>query len=61
MPFLGELPLHLAIRVGADEGNPVVAVAPDSAQARPFFEIAAGVLGRLDQGAAKPPPRIVFV
>ena len=61
VPFLGELPLHLAIRVGADEGNPVVAVAPDSAQARPFFEIAAGVLERLDQGAAKPPPRIVFV
>lgn len=61
VPFLGELPLHLAIRVGSDAGRPVVAADPGGPQARPFFDIAAAVLERLEQEAAKPPPRIVFV
>ena len=61
VPFLGELPLHLAIREGSDAGAPVVAADPGGPQAQPFFDIAAAVLAALDKGAVKPPPRIVFV
>ncbi|MFT3811143.1 MAG: iron-sulfur cluster carrier protein ApbC [Micropepsaceae bacterium] len=61
VPFLGEIPLHLAIRTGSDDGAPVVAADPGGPQARPFFDIAARVLEGLDKGAVKPPPRIVFV
>ncbi len=61
VPFLGELPLHLAIRVGSDEGAPVVAADPGGSQAKPFFDIAAAALARLEQAIAKPPPRIVLI
>ena len=61
VPFLGELPLHLAIRVGSDDGAPVVAADPGGPQARPFFDIAAAVLAGLERATVKPPPRIVFV
>ena len=40
LPFLGEIPLNLDIRVAADGGAPIVASKPDSAQARAFHAIA---------------------
>lgn len=61
VPFLGEIPLHLAIRVGSDAGAPVVAADPGGPQAKAFFDIAAATLAALEKGTAKPPPRIVFV
>jgi len=61
VPFLGEIPLHLAIRVGSDAGAPVVTADPGGPQARAFFDIAAATLAQLEKGAVKPPPRIVFV
>lgn len=61
VPFLGEVPLHLSIRVGSDAGTPVVVSDPGSAQARAFFDIAAATLAQLEKGTVKPPPRIVFV
>lgn len=61
VPFLGELPLHLAIRTGSDDGAPIVAADPGGALAKPFFDIAAAALERLEHHVAKPPPRIVFV
>ncbi len=61
VPFLGEIPLHLSIRVGSDSGAPVVAADPGGPQAKAFFDIAAATLARLETGATKPLPRIVFV
>ncbi len=61
VPFLGEIPLHLAIRVGSDAGAPVVAADPGGPQAKAFFDIAAATLAQLEKGAVKPPPRIVFI
>ncbi|MGI8841230.1 MAG: Mrp/NBP35 family ATP-binding protein [Caulobacteraceae bacterium] len=40
VPFLGEIPIDLALRAGADEGRPLVATAPGSPVARAFVEIA---------------------
>jgi ATP-binding protein involved in chromosome partitioning len=39
-PFLGEIPIDIALRQGGDDGRPLVAAAPDSASARVFMEIA---------------------
>ena len=61
VPFLGEIPIDVALRQACDDGRPLVATAPDTAAARVFLEIAEKVAARLDQGGAlKPPPRIVF-
>jgi ATP-binding protein involved in chromosome partitioning len=38
--LLGELPLDARIREEADGGTPTVVAAPDSARARPYFEMA---------------------
>jgi ATP-binding protein involved in chromosome partitioning len=46
LEFLGELPLDPETRMAADEGMPVVARAPESAQARAFVEIARQVAAR---------------
>jgi ATP-binding protein involved in chromosome partitioning len=43
VPFLGEIPLDVAIRVGGDSGKPVAAVSPDSPYARPFKTLAQSV------------------
>lgn len=40
VPFLGAIPLDVAIRVGGDNGQPVTALAPDSPYALPFKTIA---------------------
>jgi ATP-binding protein involved in chromosome partitioning len=63
VPFLGEVPLDIAIRVNSDEGRPVVANLADSAHAGAFLEIARRVAETLETGApgAKPVPRIRFL
>lgn len=40
VPFLGEVPLDMAIRVSGDEGQPVPASHPDSMHSEPFEKIA---------------------
>ncbi len=40
VPFLGEVPLDLAIRVAGDGGAPIVAVKPESTQAQAFWDVA---------------------
>jgi ATP-binding protein involved in chromosome partitioning len=40
LPFLGEIPLDISIRLAGDEGTPVVAARPDSPEARAFRAIA---------------------
>ena len=60
VPFLGEAPLDIMIRANSDDGRPVVATMPESAQANAFLEIARRVADTLAAGApgARPAPRI---
>lgn len=51
IPFLGEIPLHPAIRAGSDGGRPVVAAAPDSEEARAFERVAASLGAETAAGA----------
>ena len=59
VPFLGEVPLDIAIREKSDAGMPVVATAPDSAHAQIYRDIAAKVREGL-QATARPAPKIVI-
>ena len=47
LPFLGEVPIDLAIREGGDSGSPLVAAHPDSPQSRAFLGMAEDLKGRL--------------
>jgi ATP-binding protein involved in chromosome partitioning len=61
-PFLGEIPIDIALRQSGDAGTPILAAAPDGASAKVFIDIAAKVAVRLkDGGLLKPPPRIVIL
>ena len=62
VPFLGEIPLDIAIRETSDGGRPIVAAEPDGPHAAAYREIAVQVLDRLDAGAdgPKPAPKIVI-
>jgi ATP-binding protein involved in chromosome partitioning len=60
VPFLGEVPLDIAIRTNSDDGRPVIASMPGSPQADALLGIARRVADTLATGAtgAKPAPRI---
>jgi ATP-binding protein involved in chromosome partitioning len=58
VPFLGEVPLDIAIRETSDAGAPVVASAPESPHAQSFRAIAARVRDGL-AAESRPPPKIV--
>ncbi len=62
VPFLGEVPLTLAIRETSDEGRPVVATDPSSPGAVAFREIAVRALAELERSkaAARQAPKIVM-
>jgi ATP-binding protein involved in chromosome partitioning len=61
-PFLGELPIDIALREGGDAGAPLVASDPQSETAGRFLAIAAQVAEALDAGVGlKPPPEILIV
>jgi ATP-binding protein involved in chromosome partitioning len=58
--FLGELPLHIAIRETSDGGRPIVVSAPDSEHAKAYRAIADKVWAKLSgAGAGRAAPRIV--
>jgi ATP-binding protein involved in chromosome partitioning len=59
VPFLGEVPLDIAIREKSDSGSPVVATAPDSAHAKYYRDIAMRVRDGL-AASNKPTPKIVI-
>jgi ATP-binding protein involved in chromosome partitioning len=60
VPFLGEVPLDLAIRETSDAGRPVVATDPDGPQAAIFRRIAERVRDGLGGGGqGRPAPKIV--
>ncbi|TDR93177.1 Mrp/NBP35 family ATP-binding protein [Enterovirga rhinocerotis] len=61
VPFLGEVPLEMAIRETSDSGRPVVAVAPEGPHAASYRAIADRVWERITGGAvSRPAPRIVI-
>lgn len=47
VPFLGEIPLTMAIRETSDAGTPIAASAPDSPQAQAYGRVAAAVAAAL--------------
>ncbi|MEC8792907.1 MAG: Mrp/NBP35 family ATP-binding protein [Pseudomonadota bacterium] len=57
--FLGEVPLHMAIRSAGDGGAPIVVGASESPEATAFMTVAAAVRDRLG-AARKPAPSITF-
>ncbi len=59
VPFLGEVPLDMAIREKSDAGQPVVATEPEGARAQSFRAIATRVRDGL-QGESRPAPKIVI-
>ncbi|MGE0594921.1 MAG: Mrp/NBP35 family ATP-binding protein [Hyphomonadaceae bacterium] len=59
-PFLGEIPIDVALRESADAGRPLVAAAPDSATAQRFREIAQAAYANIAR-LAKPAPAIRVV
>src|SRR6185436_628561 len=61
VPFLGEVPLHMAIRETSDTGRPVVATDPDGPHAKVYREIAGRVRDKLGaKGGARAAPKIVI-
>ena len=50
VPFLGEIPLHMAIRETSDSGNPVVVSDPDGPHSAAYRAIAVQIQAQL-QGA----------
>ena len=59
VPFLGEVPLDIAIREKSDSGAPVVATVPDGPHAEFYREIATRVRDGL-AAAGRPAPKIVI-
>ncbi len=47
IPFLGEIPIYTEIRVGGDEGQPVVVTSPNDPPAQAFIQIAKTLRERL--------------
>ena len=45
VPFLGEIPIDIALRIGADEGRPLTAAMPESPVAQAFAAVARAVRG----------------
>jgi ATP-binding protein involved in chromosome partitioning len=61
VPFLGEVPLAMAIRARSDAGLPIVVSEPDGPHAQAYGAIAAKVRALLETGTvSRTPPRLVF-
>ncbi|TAL82002.1 MAG: iron-sulfur cluster carrier protein ApbC [Beijerinckiaceae bacterium] len=60
VPFLGEIPLTMAIREHADSGRPVVVTDPDSAYSSAYRQIAEKVRASLEYGHQHAAPKIVI-
>jgi ATP-binding protein involved in chromosome partitioning len=52
IPFLGRVPLDLAVRQGGDAGRPIAASAPESPQAKAFEDVARRVAGQISVRSA---------
>jgi ATP-binding protein involved in chromosome partitioning len=56
--FLGEIPLHISIRVTSDAGTPIMATDSKSPQSIAFLAVAEKIADKLKSGTAKAAPRI---
>ncbi|MFC7399764.1 P-loop NTPase [Chelatococcus sp. GCM10030263] len=60
VPFLGEVPLTMALRESSDGGRPIVVSDPSGAETATFLDIAAQLMAALGNAPAeRQPPRIV--
>ena len=59
MPFLGEVPLQMAIRETSDGGTPIVASQPESEQAQRYLEIVDNLIASLEATQTQSPD-IIF-
>jgi len=59
IPFLGEVPIDTRVRSGGDEGQPIVAAAPDAPAARALAEIAGKVAAQISVQALRQPLRVI--
>ena len=59
MPFLGEIPLDLKIRLGADEGKPIVDSEPEGDHAKAYGAIAGKIAAAVEEqvGPVKAPKK----
>ena len=61
VPFLGEIPLDLDVRIRSDNGQPIVVSLPDSPHTAVYRSIATKVWEAIEAGTARrPAPRIVI-
>ncbi|MBW8283972.1 MAG: Mrp/NBP35 family ATP-binding protein [Rhizobium sp.] len=60
VPFLGEVPLTIAIRETSDAGTPVVVSDPQGPQAKVYREIAVKVWSEVQARSGRAAPSIVF-
>jgi len=61
VPFLGEVPLDIDVRIRSDSGEPIVATAPESRHAAIYKDIARQVWAAVEGGnLARPAPKISF-
>jgi ATP-binding protein involved in chromosome partitioning len=49
IPFLGEVPIDTRVRSGGDEGQPIVAAAPDAPAARAFTDVATRIAAEISK------------
>jgi ATP-binding protein involved in chromosome partitioning len=54
VPFLGEVPIDTAVRIGGDNGHPIVAADPDCAVSNAFMDIAKNVAAQVSIHALAP-------
>lgn len=62
VPFLGEIPLDLKIRLGADEGKPIIHTDPDGEHSKAYAAIADKIAAAIDQrvGPKTAPKKSLF-
>ena len=62
VPFLGEVPLTMAVRETSDDGKPIVVSDPDSEVAKAYRGIADTAWAEIESapGGARPAPKIVM-
>jgi ATP-binding protein involved in chromosome partitioning len=53
IPFLGAVPIDTRVRAGGDEGEPIVAVAPESPAGAAFIELAGKIAAQISIQAMK--------
>src|SRR5690606_31603952 len=54
VPFLGEIPIDVAVREAGDEGRPTVLAMPDSAAGRAFREVAERITAAVEGAVPAP-------